>query len=400
MRMPNIVCMAALVLAVASCGDPSDDRFETIAKLKVIGVRAEKPELHPGDTTRIDVLLAAPDKVTVTTFVMPFSAMAVQQFGDGTADFTSAGMAYNFVTGTTYPCPPFDVSALPRCLAFDLATAGLAVPGVSRSYYQAPVTPATYYLAVGATEGLLELSPNADLAEVQRRSLKAIKEIRVRKEGEELNRNPEPTGMKVLKRWRIENAEATVPDRVPIEPGGFTIEADELMRITPVFNDETPERVSVTWWLSAGAFDGYGRQDADFRSPDKPGIATLIALLLDRTGGNNWFVQDIAVRPADLKPEVQAPYTTLVRSAGRLFWLGFPEDASAAVMAAELRKGEPVVVGGTLTPMSGMRLGWQLVEPVYLGHAADITEPVITASDIDGLSAAFPVRMRLDEIIR
>ena len=399
MAMSKHGVWTVFLASLLACGEPSADRFETVTKLKILAVRAESPELHPGETTRVDVLMAAPDKVDVTTFMQPFSAAVVQDFGRGEAQLVGAGMAYQDITETTFPCPPIP-NAHPRCLPFDLTPTGLEKPGVASLYYEAPATTGAFFVAVGAREGVLTLSPDMDLAEETRRALKAIKEIRVRPEGETLNRNPEVLGAEVTQRWRLERPEALRPDEYPLPVSDMTLGKGEMVRLALRFTDEEEERVSATWWISAGDVRGFGRTDMDYVAPERAGMVTVIGLLLDRQGGNNWWIQDLAVAPDEMEPDISANHALLVRSAGRIFWLGFAEASTAASVAAAVRDQEEALVEGDLTAHPTARLGWNLANPVLVG-APDATTETTAVADVGQVSASPErVRMRIDAVIR
>ena len=389
---------SGLVLGLLACGEPAEDRFETVTKLKILAVRAESPDLYPGQSTRVEVLMAAPQDISVTTFLQPFAADLVQDFGQGDADLQGGGLAFQ-VTGSTYPCYPLPME-LTRCLPFDLTRTGVEKPGIASFEYRAPAMPGSFFVAVGAQEGRLDLSPDLDLAEEARRALKAVKTIRVLPEGEALNRNPEVWAAEVTHRWRVENAESLRIEQEPLPLAGLTMDTGEMVRVRLQFDDEDADRVSATWWISEGSIRGFGRTDMDYVAPARAGLVTVIGLLLDRQGGNTWWIQDLAVQPEALAPDIGGDHTMLVRSAGRMFWLGFEQAATAATVADVLSGGEPAIVEGDLVAHPSSRLGWNLGGPVLVESPELVTGSTITATDIREVSAAGRrVYMRIDEII-
>ena len=393
------VLACALWVLLTACGDQPADREETITKFKILAVRADEPDVHPGQITRVHVLVGSPTPTSFTTFIMPFSQDAAADFGGGRARFGESGTAFNFFPGVTQPVLPVDLG---------VPLGGRALPNFGSAFYQAPATVGTYTLAVFAKEGAPAAgeflgAPERAQAALQAQlsaALKAFKAIRVRPEGDTLNTNPVVTRMTVEKRWAkvIKEGEK----KKAIAPAGFTLLPEELIRVKTQITDENVKRASTVWWVTGGTVEGYGRQDVDFRAPKKKGIVTLIALVLDREGGNNWYFQDVAVGVNSLVPDItdeKASSAYLALSGGRMQWLGFADEASAAVAVSQLNAGVPIVLAGTVTAEPAARLGWYLANPVYLGASDDITASV-TASDIVAPPAKpFPVRMRFDGLV-
>ncbi len=390
----------AMLATLAACGGQSDDRSETIVKAKILAVRAASPELHPGGVTRVDVLVGAPDAVTVTAFTIPIAQEMIGDYADGNADFRNAGVAWNFVTASTVVCPPIAAPLLPRCMPVDGVSAAAETPGVASTWYQAPVTPGTYTIAAFVKNGVPASLKPAQLQAELTASLKTLKGIVVRAAGEPLNRNPVPRGLTVEKRWRLNDPERNPYDRTPLEAGGLDGRDGELLRIKANFDDEDMERVSAYWFITAGSIQGYGRTDMDYRPPAKPGIVSLIAVLLDRTGGNNWWIQDFAVGLDELKPEAPAPEALLVESEGRLFWLGFAAgDTVATDVAAGLAAG-PVVVEAEVVASPAYRLGWRLGDMAYAGALTEGTAGTLTAAQISESVPTGRVAVRLDRLVK
>lgn len=383
--------------ATAACGEPPADRIETIVKFKILAVRAEKPDLRPGDTTRVEVLVGAPSPTSMTTFIVPFSQAAAADYGAGRADFTGAGTAFNYAPGTTNAIPPIDLGVpLPA----------KAAPNFGSAYYAAPPTPGAYTLGVFAREGVpaVNLGASRDALQAQLReemaaAFKAFKTVRVVAEGEPLNTNPVVTGLEPVKRWR-ENKDGRLTG--PLDVEGFTLAPEQILRIKVNFTDEDPDRASAVWWITDGAIDGYDRQDMDYVAPKKAGLQTIIALLLDRQGGNTWYFQDVAVGVDDLTPEppvAGAAKTLLAQSGGRMLWLGFAEAASAATVTKALAK-KPVVLEGVPTPSAEARLGWYFDAPRFVGYADEVTGAGV-ANDIYGVPRGKePVRLVFQRLIR
>lgn len=389
------------LLAVAGCGEAAPDQIDNILKLKILAIRAERPDLLPGETTQIKILAAAPNATSMTTFVVPFAQTVASDFGEGRADFGSAGTAYGYAPGSTIPVPPIDLG---------VRLGGESAPNFGVAYYQAPATPGSYTLGAFVREGTPSISLHSTAAELDaqlqaemNRALKAIKTIRVKPKGETLNENPRITALVPEKRWR--KLSDTGGLESPIAPAGFVVRPKEIIRVRVDFEDEKPERPSTVWWKTGGDFYGYGRNDADWVAPEKADIHTLIAVNLDREGGVDWFFQDVAVSPAKAPLEARsagagvAQSVLLARSNGRMLWLGFADPVSAAAVEKALSGGKPVVVAGTLQADPVARLGWYLDAPALVGFAADLTDSVVTANDINSVRQKQPVLMRFDELI-
>jgi hypothetical protein len=390
-----------LAIVTVACGEPHPDQIDNLHKFKILAVRAESPDLHPGGVTQVKVLAGAPGSTSMTTFVMPFSQTVVADYGQGRAQFGSAGTAYTFAPGTTMAVPAIDLGvSLPAQPA----------PNFGTAYYHAPVTPGTYTLGVFAREGVPTIDLAGGAAGLQRQlaaemesALKAFKTIRVRAANEPLNKNPKITALVPEKRWRklVDGALKN-----PIAPEGFVVGKEQVVRVRVDFEDEKPDRPSTVWWKTDGDFYGYGRNDADWVAPDKAGIYTLIAVTLDREGGVDWFFQDLAVSPGVLEPDAVGPVTepvtasfVLAQSGGRMLWLRFDEAAAGDEVANALSSG-PVVLGGVVQSSAESRLKWSLAQPGLVGTAADVTTPVITANDIYGVPRAkTPVQMRFDALV-
>lgn len=387
-----------LALAPAACGgEPSADRIDTIAKLKILAVRAEKPALYPGETSRVDVLVAAPEPTSMTTMVIAFAQDVAADFGKGRARFGEAGTTFGFLPGTTIP-------TLPVAAGVDLPRKG--APNFGSVYYQAPATPGAYTLGAFVREGV----PAIDLADPESAgkviqaeiavALKALKTMLVVPAGEPKNANPVIHRLVPERRWKQVSAD-TGQREDEIEPDGFVVLPEQVLRLRPEFTDEKPKRPSAVWWISGGETNGNGRTDIDWVAPAKAGIETIICVLLDREGGADWYFQDVAVDAAKLVPDVPAAGATeavLALSGGRMVWLQFPAGATTAA----LRKAvgvKPQLVRATVGLNAQARLGWMLMEPVYEGVAAPAT--AATAQQIVGLPRGGPeVTLRIDAIVK
>lgn len=395
MRSPAIISTLLLLLASARCAPPPDDRFETIRKLKILAVRVADPDLSPGQHTRVDVLLAAPTPVSASVFVTAVARDESRRVQRGRNDFESGAEGFASA-GTTYN--PGMLWGLPLAVT----QVSLVRPGVASVFYAAPATPGIYSLAIAVKEGPPPLFLSRDdLAEQIRASLKAFKLVRVRAVGEPRNTNPVIESLRVTRRWRIEEqGDGLPPKTFALRPaGGFTMAVDQRVRIQARLRDETPERVSVTWWVTGGRVAGYGRQDFDLETSRDPGIYTIIALALDRQGGSDWYVQDIVMHPEQVVPEVSGQVSLLTLSGGRMTWLGFALAASATTVETALAQG-PVVVRGLLTADLTSRLGWHLDAPVLVTDATTLGVPRLTAADIYSSPAVpIPIALRLDELV-
>lgn len=395
--MRRLIVIAA-ALAAFSCGEEPTDRIENIVKFKILAVRAEKPDLHPGDVTRVEVLVGAPSPTSMTTFIIPFSQTTVSDYGKGKATFGGSGATFNYLAGTTIAVPPIDLGVqLPA----------KAAPNFGAALYAAPATPGSYTLGVFAREGapavdITKPSPalQAQLQAEMAAALKAFKTVRVVADGEPLNTNPVVTAMEPMKRWRKSDGGKLTG---PLEVEGFTLAPEQVLRMRPVFADEDVDRASVVWWVTDGRIDGYGRQDMDYLAPETPGIQTAIALVLDRQGGNTWYFQDVAVGVSALGPDAVtsgATRTILAQSGGRMLWLGFGDAASATTVVKALTAQKPVVIEGTPRPEVAARLGWYLANPVFVGYADDITGAT-TANEVYGVpTGKVRARLRFDALIR
>lgn len=390
--------LIAAALTALGCGEQSDDRIETIVKFKILAVRAEKPDLRPGDVTRVEVLVGAPSPTSMTTFIIPFSQSVAADYGQGRANFAGSGLAFNYLPGTTIAVPPIDLGVpLPAKPS----------PNFGTAYYAAPATPGAYTLGVFVREGapaidLAKPSPalQAQLQAEMSAALKAFKTVRVVADGEPLNTNPVVTAMEPMKRWR-ESEGGKLRGAIGVE--GFTLAPEQVLRMRPVFTDEDVDRASVVWWITDGSIDGYGRQDMDYMAPKQAGIQTVIALVLDRQGGNAWYFQDVAVNVSALAPDAvttAATRTILAQSGGRMLWLGFGDDASAATVVKALTAQKPVVLEGTPRADATARLGWFFSDPVFVGYADEITDAT-TANDVTGVpTGKVRARLRFDALIR
>lgn len=250
-----------LGLTVAACADFGDDRIDNIQKLKVLAVKAGHPDLLPGETTTIEVLVASPETGEVSTTVMPMP------HGD-----QEAGKAFAFAAGNSAPAAPVTSVVLED-----------ATPRAAQLFYTAPQAPGRYDLSVLVGAGSTQ-SFHPDTA------LKSIKTVRVRNQGEPLNENPKIAGVVPTKRWKV-----VKDNKRELSVEGLRVEPEEVVRLEAVFTDETPDRASVVWWFTAGEAEDYGRHDVDFVAPKTPGIVTVVALVLDHEGGCDWLVQRLAV---------------------------------------------------------------------------------------------------------
>lgn len=390
--------LTVIALALVACGDEPEDRIETIVKFKILAVRAEKPDLRPGDVTRVEVLVGSPSPTSMTTFIIPFTQTVVADYGKGRANFADSGLTFNYLGDSTKPTLPIDIGVpLPA----------KASPNAGAAFYAAPATPGAYTLGVFVREGAPVVDPALPPAALQAQlqgemaaALKAFKTVRVVADGEPLNTNPVVTGMEPMKRWR-RSEDGRLRGAIGVE--GFTLEREQVLRMQPVFTDENVDRASTVWWITGGSIDGYGRNDMDYKAPEKAGIQTVIALVLDRQGGNTWYFQDVAVGVSALAPDAVttgATRTILAQSGGRMLWLGFGDPASAATVVKALTAQKPVVVEGTPRAEATARLGWYLADPVFVGYADDVTD-AMTANDVTGVPRGkVRARLRFDALIR
>lgn len=410
------------VMALAACGEETDDKEETIAKLKILAIRAESPDMHPGDVTQVKVLLGAPGAISVTTVIFPIALADARSFVPGsgsvnerTSGGAAAGVAFNYLGDTTIPVPP---------VAPWMAIAGEAAPAYASVFYQAPVTPGAYSLAAFVTAEKVTIS---DIRKQDRingllaGSLKALKTVRVIPVGQPLNKNPEIRSLVVEKRWARESKKNSEKES-PLKPDGFRVRPNEVIRVKANVKDEDPKRPSALWWITGGKVNGYGRRDIDWVAPEEPGIETLICVVLDREGGTAWSMVDVRVgdpspvriavsdkgkidskkAPDRLRDAVSkdAKVVPLVSSGGRMLWLGFANAASATTTLGGLADGKAVLVSGTLIPDKHSRLGWFLNAPVFEGYAEDTTLPVPTAGDINSVPPkAIQVTLKIDGLI-
>lgn len=396
--MRRLLTIAAALTALTACGEEPADRIETITKVKILAVRAAQPDLRPGDVTRVEVLVAAPSPTSMTTFIIPFSQTVVADYGQGRANFAESGLTFNYLPGTTIAVPPIDLGVpLPAKPS----------PGFGAAYYAAPATPGAYTLGVFVREGapaidLAKPSPalQAQLQAEMASALKAFKTMRVVADGAPLNTNPVVTGMEPMKRWR-KSEDGRLRGAIGVE--GFTLAPEQVLRMRPLFTDEEVDRASVVWWITEGSIDGYGRQDMDYKAPENAGIQTVIALVLDREGGNTWYFQDVAVGVDALAPDAVtqgSARTILAQSGGRMLWLGFGDGVSAATVVKALAAQKPVVLEGTPRADARARLGWFFSDPVFVGYADDVTG-AITANEVTGVPRGkVRARLRFDSLIR
>lgn len=354
-KLLNQAILAAGLLA--ACADEGADRIETVTKLKILAVRADHPDLLPGETTRVEVLVAAPGAVTVTTLIVPMG--------------NAAGATFNFAAGSSEPAAPVD-----------RITASATAPGRGSVFYRAPLNAGAYTLGVFAAEG----TPAPESEE----TLKALKTMRVRSPGEAVNENPEIVSLAATKRWRIVGDE-----RRSVAVEGFRLEPAEVVRIAGRVTDETPERVSLVWWVSHGRLEDYGRYDADFVAPEKPAIVTVIALALDRIGGAAWRIQDLAVGAAKLTPDVPGAHHLLASSGGRLVWIAFSDAASRDRVIRAMEHGDPAYVEAETVRDAGARLGWRVTQVKPLDAPPAGAKPVTA----EGVSEMGPVVLQIDGFV-
>lgn len=257
----RLFSLMLLGMSLAACAEERDDRIDNITKLKILAVKAGHPDLLPGETTTVEVLVASPDTGEVSTMVMPMAP------GD-----QDAGKVFAFAAGSSTSSAPVTSVVLED-----------DSPRAAQLFYTAPNEPGAYDLAVLVGAGSTQ-SIHPD------RALKSIKAVRVRNPGESLNENPQVHDVVATQRWRVVKGK-----KKPIAVEGLRVEPEEVVRLEAVFSDETPDRASVVWWFTAGEVEDYGRQDVDFIAPKTPGIVTVVALVLDRDNGSEWFVQRLAV---------------------------------------------------------------------------------------------------------
>jgi hypothetical protein len=319
--MKKLIPLLFLGSLVGGCAETGADRIDNIQKLKILAMKAEHPDLLPGETTSVEVLVASPRTGSITTAIVPMAH-------DGVAGSTFAFSE----SGTTPAAPVMAATVMPEN------------PQSVQFFYAAPQTPGTYDLAALVQEGMAEKFAPAG-------ALKALKTVRVKEEGEALNENPEVEAVVMTKRWKI----VKQGEKAPVDVDGLRLEPGEVARLEAAFTDETPDRASVVWWTTSGEIEDYGRHDMDFIAPERPAIVTVVALVLDRDNGSDWFIQDLAVGVEQLEPEVAGDRPLLVSSGGRFVWLDLKAEDRLALMKA----GGKATVAIDVVPDAAPRLGWR-----------------------------------------
>ncbi|MBI2894979.1 MAG: hypothetical protein HYY06_15600 [Deltaproteobacteria bacterium] len=257
MRAPFAMALALL----AGCR-PEFDNGHVLDELRILAVRAEPPELRVGERAELQALVFAPGGAIATTHMWQCAARGGMRQG----------------------CETFDDS-------IDLGegtTAEIEIGPDWEEYLDAVGLPVHQVVTVVAT------TPS----EVER----AIKRVVVSEE-EVANRNP------TLEALLLGDEEEEEPDPHPAS-------TSQSIRVTPVVSADsvetydklnlagervsTEEELFLSYYFTCGSATSLksgGPDDlaATYRAPSEPSSCTLVAVLRDDRGGEDWRSREIVV---------------------------------------------------------------------------------------------------------
>lgn len=295
------------VLAVALCGCPiGNDKFAKpkdlspvwlADKLRVLAVRADPPEVGPGEAARFEALVADPEGVAgaVVWIACPPEDAGGIGFGctiDPSMDFTTATPEELADAGFIGIEPFLEPVFTPAPDILDGLDEREARDGL-QVLVQVTVLPD------GALDSLGDAGVDFDFNEVEA----AYKRLIVSSEATP-NTNPELSGF-LVDGLRVANDAVVEVDRNQLYSIAVTLESGAVERYTYINPDgDVEDRVEepfVSWYTTSGQLGEsdslFPYLDAGWQAPDEAAASgTWWAVIRDRRGGMSWLAQPWRVR--------------------------------------------------------------------------------------------------------
>jgi len=297
--MKNIIYISILFLfiLIPSCG-PDLTSAQEVIKLQVISIKSDKPELHPGDTVKSEVLIGRPEGDTKEYHTV---WLLCDPKSDG-ASGTSFATCMNPQTSNLVGTPGIDTTEYTSIIPEDILSAkGLESKYMYILFIMCEADFETCTSSMTPSEDT-EMNSNPFSSDIFKLTLKRIRVVS--KETEIMNVNPKIEGI-YLNEELISSDTITVNDNDVFK---VKIDKESYDKKTNPDGDLIDETIATAWKSNKGKFDFYltnQEKDEELKDLDENPFSTpkeigdgykLYIVATDARGGVDWKVLNVVAK--------------------------------------------------------------------------------------------------------